>query len=146
MKFIALIGVVCLSAFSSTAFAQPLKAGNPWYLSNASPNNRVSLQKGIRFERFRDQHGYQLRIHTRGIDPEALQVSVQGRSLVVENRESHRLEQRNDRGSYQFAAASANMRRRLPLPPDADVGAMRRSVENGAVLITLPYAPTPRFR
>jgi HSP20 family molecular chaperone IbpA len=144
MKSIALIGALCLLAISSTVLAQPPGAGDPRYFGYASPSNRFSVQKGIRFERFRDQRGYHLRIHTRGIDPEALQVSVQGRSLVVENRESHRLEQRNDRGSYQFAAASASLRRRLPLPPDADAGAMKRSVENGVVVITLPYAKSPR--
>jgi HSP20 family molecular chaperone IbpA len=145
MRSIALIGALCLLAISSVALAQPPGAGDPRHFGYTSPSNRFSLQKGIRFERFRDPHGYQLRIHTRGIDPESLQVSVQGRSLVVENRESHRLEQRNDRGSYQFAAASASMRRRLPLPADADVGAMQRSVENGVVVITLPYAQTPRY-
>ncbi|MGD8910836.1 MAG: Hsp20/alpha crystallin family protein [Chromatiales bacterium] len=145
MKSIALIGALCLLATSSTTLAQPPGAGDLRYFGHDSPSNRFSVQKGIRFERFRDRHGYQLRIHTRGIDPEALQVSVQGRSLVVENRESHQLERRSDRGSYQFAAASASMRRRLPLPPDADVGAMQRSVEKGVVAITLPYLQSPRY-
>jgi hypothetical protein len=37
------------------------------------------------------------------------------------------------------------MRRRFPLPPDADAGAMTRTLEDGAVVITLPYARTVRF-
>jgi HSP20 family molecular chaperone IbpA len=145
MKSIALIGALTLLVISSTASAQPPGAGNPQQFGHASPSNRFTVKKGIRFERFRDPQGYQLRIHTRGIDPEALQIRVQGRSLVVENRESHRLEQRNDRGGYQFASASANMRRRLMLPPDADVGAMQRSVKEGVVVITLPYVQGIRY-
>ncbi len=145
MKFIALISAVCLGAISSFALAQPPGSGQARSFSYTSPNNRFSVQQGMRFERYRDQNGYQLRIHTRGIDPEAIQVNIQGRSLVVRNQESHQVEQRNDRGGYQFATTSSNMRRRFPLPPDADAGAMKRSIEEGVVVITLPYAQGPRY-
>jgi HSP20 family molecular chaperone IbpA len=141
MKFMVLIGVLSLLAVSSLSLAQPPVRGYGY----APPANRFSMQKGMHFERYRDEAGYQLRIHTRGMEPEAIQVTVQGRSLVVQNRESHRVEQRNDRGSYQFAAASSNMRRRFPLPPDADVNAMQRTVEDGMVLITLPYIQGRRY-
>jgi HSP20 family molecular chaperone IbpA len=79
------------------------------------------------------------------MDPEAIQVTVQGWSLVVQNRESHRVEQRSDRGSYNFSATSSSMRRRFPLPPDADASAMKRSQEDGVVVITLPYRQIPRY-
>ncbi|MEJ2454999.1 MAG: Hsp20 family protein [Candidatus Thiodiazotropha sp.] len=146
MKVFLLISAVLLLAFSSSALAQPPGAGPEQRFGYHSPSSsRFTVQQGMRFERFRDRNGYQLRIHTRGMDPEAIQVRVQGRSLVVENRESHQIEQRNDRGSYQFAATSSNMRRRFPIPPDADPGAMQRSLEEGAVVITLPYAQGPRY-
>ncbi len=145
MKVFLLICAVLLLALSSTALAQPPGTGPEQRFGYHLPSNRFSVQQGMRFERYRDSNGYQLRIHIRGIDPEAIQVRVQGRSLVVENRESHRVEQRNDRGSYQFATTSSNMRRRFPIPPDADPGAMRRSVEEGVVVITLPYAQGFRY-
>jgi HSP20 family molecular chaperone IbpA len=145
MKVILLIGAVLLLVFGSSALAQHPGTGPDQRFGYHSPSNRYSVQKGVRFERYRDSAGYQLKIHTRGMDPEAIQVSVQGRSLVVENRESHQVEQRNDRGSYQFATTSSSMRRRFPIPPDADPGAMRRSVEEGVVVITLPYAQHRRY-
>ena len=144
MKIIALIGTILLAAGSSFVVAQP-PGGPARDYGSASPSSRFAVQKGMRFERFRDRDGYQLRIHIRGMDPEAIQVSVRRRSLVVENRESHQIEQRNDRGGYQFATASSSMKRRIPLPPDADAGALQRSVEEGVVVITLPYAQGPRY-
>ncbi len=147
MKSIVLICLVCLGAVSSQVMAQPPGGdGHRQSYGHAGfPDNRFSVQRGVRFERYRDQHGYHIRIHTRGMDPEAIQVSIQGRFLVVQNRESHKVEQRNDRGSYQFAATSSNMRRRFPLPPNADASAMKRSLDDGVVMITLPYTKTPRY-
>ena len=147
MKSIALIGLASLCAFGSPTVAQT--PGPEGYRQSfghySSSANRFSLQQGVRFERYRDQEGYRLRIHTRGMDPEAIQVSVQGRSLLVQNRQAHQVEQRNDRGGYQFSTTSSNMRRRFPIPPDADARAMKRSLEEGVVVITLPYAQTGRY-
>jgi HSP20 family molecular chaperone IbpA len=145
MKSMALISVLCLLAVTGLALAQPPGAFSRQGYGHAPPANRFSVQKGIRFERFRDQNGYHLRIHTQGMDPEALQVSIQGRSLVVQNRESHQVEHRSERGSYQFATSSTNMRRRFRLPPDADEQAMQRSVEEGSLVITFPYRELPRY-
>jgi HSP20 family molecular chaperone IbpA len=147
MKSVALLSLLCLLALGAPAGAQsPAALGQRQGFSDyASADQRFSWQRGVRFERYRDQEGYRLRIHTRGIDPEAIQVSVQGRSLLVQNREAHQIERRSDRGGYQFATTSSSMRRRFPLPPDADAGAMTRTLEDGAVVITLPYARTVRF-
>ncbi len=145
MKSIAFFSAVCLLAFGGAAMAQPPGPGYGPNYDQATPPARFSVQKGMRFERYRDTDGYHLRIYTQGMDPESIQVSVQGRSLVVQNRESHQVEQRSDRGSYQFATSSSSMRRRFPIPPDADAGAMKRSVEEGLLVITLPYAEGLRY-
>jgi HSP20 family molecular chaperone IbpA len=145
MKPMALISALSLLAVTGLALAQPPGVYAQQGYTQAPLSSRFVMRKGMRFERFRDQNGYHLRIHTQGMDPDALQVSVQGRSLVGENRESHQVEHRGDRGSYQFASASSNMRRRFPLPPDADVQAMQRSVEEGSLVITLPYRQLPRY-
>ncbi|MCU7844979.1 MAG: Hsp20/alpha crystallin family protein [Candidatus Thiodiazotropha sp. (ex Monitilora ramsayi)] len=99
----------------------------------------------MRFQRTRDENGYILRIETRGMTPDAIQVSLQGRSLVVQNQESRQVEQRSDRGGYQFSSTSSSMRRRFHLPPDADVAAMQRSEEDGVVVIRFPYASGLRY-
>ncbi|MEJ2693024.1 MAG: Hsp20/alpha crystallin family protein [Candidatus Thiodiazotropha sp.] len=146
MKSVALLSVICFWALSLSALAQPPGVGGQGKgYGYTSPGNRFFVQRGVHFERYRDRDGYQLRIHTRGMDPEAIQVTVQGRSLVVQNRESHQLERRSGRGGYSFSTTSSSMRRRFPLPPDADAGAMKRSQEEGVVVITLPYAQFPRF-
>ena len=111
---------------------------------HSSVPGAFSIQRGVRFERDRDQRGYRLRIYLRGIAPEAIHVSVRGRALVVENRESHQVKQRNDQNSYRFSSTSSSMRRRFPLPPDADIRALQRTGEKGLIVITLPYA-TQRY-
>ena len=146
MKSIALLSVIGLWALSLPILAQPPGVdGQGLSYGHTAPSNRFSVQRGMRFERYRDQDGYQLRIHTQGMDPEAIQVTVQGRSLVVQNRESHQVERRSDRGSYNFSATSSSMRRRFPLPPDADASAMKRSLGDGMVVITLPYKHFPGY-
>ena len=145
MKPTVFISALFLMAFTGLASAQPPGAYSHPAYGHASQGNRFVKQTGIRFERYRDQEGYHLRIQTRGMDPESLQVSIQGRSLVVENRESHRVERSSERGSYQFASSSSSMRRRFTLPPDADAQAMQRTVEEGALVISLPYRQASRY-
>jgi HSP20 family molecular chaperone IbpA len=99
---------------------------------------RVEQQRGIKFKRDRDQNGYHLRIYTKGYSPEALQVTVNGPFLIVENQESHQVENRYEQG-YSFSTHSSSMRRRFRIPRDADSSAMQRSVQGSMVVITLPY-------
>lgn len=145
MKSSAFISALVLMAFTGLASAQPPDTYSHPAYGHSPQANRFVKHTGMRFERYRDQEGYHLRIQTRGMDPESLQVSIQGRSLVVENRESHRVERSSERGSYQFASSSSSMRRRFPLPPDADAQAMQRSVEEDVLLISLPYRQASRY-
>ncbi|MCU7921834.1 MAG: Hsp20/alpha crystallin family protein [Candidatus Thiodiazotropha sp. (ex Dulcina madagascariensis)] len=138
-----LLSVILAIAFSPSIHAQP-----PGYFGyGGAPINRsmerpasFNRQTSVRFKQDRDENGYHLRILTQGFSPEALQVKVEGRSLVVENQEAHRVENRSERG-YIFSSASSSMRRRFRLPGDADVEAMQRTEEDGVIVITLPYKP-----
>lgn len=97
-------------------------------------------QGRMRIERDRNEEGYQLRIHISGdIDPEAIQVSVQGNSLLIVNDRSFQTEERGDQGYYSFSRSSSSMRRRLSIPRNADTENMQRRVEDGVIIITLPY-------
>jgi HSP20 family molecular chaperone IbpA len=135
-----------LSSLAVTVSAQPPGYYGPGGAGGYAPpsSNSFNVQQDVRFERTRSDKGYILRIYTRGISPEAIQVSVQGHTLVVQNQESRQVERRSDRGSYSFSSSSSSMRRRFSLPPDADAQAMQRTVEDGVIVITLPYAKGAR--
>ncbi|MCU7796403.1 MAG: Hsp20/alpha crystallin family protein [Candidatus Thiodiazotropha sp. (ex Myrtea spinifera)] len=147
MKVTAIVSsAVMLLSLSAVLQAQPPGGYSPHRsYGPASTSNSFSVQRGMRFERTRDENGYVLRIHTRGLTPDAVQVSVRGHTLMVQNQESRQVEQRSDRGSYQFSSASSSMRRRFPIPPDADAKAMQRTVEDGVIVITLPYTKERRY-
>ena len=147
MKIPAIVsGVVLLLSMSTALQALPPGGYYPHRAYQDDPgSNSFSVQRGMRFQRTRDENGYILRIETRGTTPDAIQVSLQGRSLVIQNQESRQVEQRSDRGGYQFSSTSSSMRRRFHLPPDADVAAMQRSEEDGVVVIRFPYASGRRY-
>ena len=98
-----------------------------------------SYHGSIRIEKDRDEVGYQLRIYPGGdLSPESVQVSIQGRSILIENNRSFQREERSEHG-YNYARSSNRFRRRLSIPRYADVENMQRRVENGVLIITLPY-------
>ena len=141
-NILATLSILVLIGLVSTATAQPPGYyGYPGF-QRPTPSWMGSRHQGrIRIERDRDEAGYLLRIFTSGdIDPEAIQVSVQGNSLLIENDQSTQQEQRSDQGFYSYSRSSSRFRRRLSLPWDADVDNMQRSVEDGVITITLPRA------
>ena len=144
-NIVCLLSAMLLSSLCTVSLAQTPGAYGSGTGGGYPSSGAFSVQRGVRFVQDRDQDGYHLRIQLQGISPEAIQVSVQGHSLVVENRESHQVERHNERGSYHFSSASSSMRRRFPLPPDADVHALKRSDEGGGIVITLPYVEYPRY-
>ncbi|MEW8051816.1 MAG: Hsp20/alpha crystallin family protein [Candidatus Thiodiazotropha endolucinida] len=138
------ISVFVMAAAATQLFAQP-----PGYYHPAAPYNRgveapssFHVQRGVRFRQDQDDSGYHLRIFLQGYSPEAIQVSVDGRSLLVENKEAHRVENRSERG-YSFVSSSSSMHRRFRLPWDADVNGMQRTENEGEITITLPYRTYP---
>ncbi|MCM8921313.1 MAG: Hsp20 family protein [Candidatus Thiodiazotropha sp.] len=145
-KYLKLFSVILAVVFSSSIYAQP-----PGHYSSGASFSRTAdgpssfnMQRHIRFRQEQDDTGYHLRILFHGYSPDALQVKVQGRSLLVENQEAHRVENRGDRG-YSFSTTSSSMRRRFRLPGDADVEAMQRTEKDGEIVITLPYRPYRQY-
>ncbi|MET0090117.1 MAG: Hsp20/alpha crystallin family protein [Candidatus Thiodiazotropha sp.] len=141
-KIIRLSGAVFSVLLALTAQAQPpagYYGGGP---SMGSPSVErgagFSQQRGIRFQQDQDAAGYHLRIYTQGYEPGAIDVRVEGPYLVVQNQESHRLENRSERG-YSFSSNAISMKRRFRIPRDADVAGMSREESEGSLVVTLPY-------
>ncbi|MET0070292.1 MAG: Hsp20/alpha crystallin family protein [Candidatus Thiodiazotropha sp.] len=134
------ISLIFMVVAASQLFAQP-----PGYYHQGMSHDRAGqgpssfqVRRGVRFKQDQDESGYHLRILLQGYSPDSIQVSVDGRSLLVENQEAHRVENRSER-SYSFSTSSSSMRRRFRLPWDADVSAMQRTEKEGEIVITLPY-------
>ena len=95
---------------------------------------------GVRLERDSTPEGYLLKIYPTGdLDPQAIQISVQGRSLRIEVDQSMQQEENDrDRGYFSFSRSSSHFLRRLTLPRDADTEHMKRSVKDGVINLLLP--------
>ncbi|PVV07313.1 MAG: hypothetical protein B6D77_14160 [gamma proteobacterium symbiont of Ctena orbiculata] len=138
------ISVFCLALAATQLYAQP-----PGYYHPGMPSSRAAeapssfhVQRRVRFSQDQDDSGYHLRIFLQGYSPDAIQVSVEGRSLLVQNKEAHRVENRSERG-HSFVSSSSSMRRRFRLPWDADVSGMQRTEKEAEIVITLPYRTNP---
>lgn len=137
-KFIAVVflGLV------SNSMAQPPNYFGYQGLDRPSPpawtgyqhEGRVHIERGL------SEAGYQLRIHTQGgISPQAIQVKIQGNSILIENDQSNQREEKNERGYYSYTRSSSRFRRRFSVPRNADTENMQRTVEDGVITITLPF-------
>ena len=133
---LVLAGLACMvhaeipQPMPAPGFERPIppSAGNYRY------NGRVRIEKG------RNDQGYQLHIYTSGdLDPESIQVSIQGRSILIENDRSVQREEQSERGYYSYSRSSSSFRRRLSIPRNADVENIQRTVGDGVLTITLPY-------
>jgi HSP20 family molecular chaperone IbpA len=142
-KILTLLTAMLLLLMTNIAQGQPPEYyGYPGYeRPSAPPPTNFRRGGAIRMEKSQDEQGYQLLIHINGdVDPESVQVTVQGNSLLIERQQSMQQEERNDEGRfYSFSRSSSSFRRRISLPRDADVGGMQRSTEAGVIRITLPY-------
>lgn len=142
-------GLYTLSVFCLTLAASQLQAQPPGYYYPGTPYSRggerpsaTQIQRRVRFRQDQDDAGYHLRILLQGYSPDAIQVSVAGRSLLVQNKEAHRVENRNEEG-YSFFSTSSSLRRRFSVPWDADLGGMQRTEKENEIVITLPYREYP---
>lgn len=116
--------------YNSPAFQPPLPPSSVQYRSFG----RIWVEKGM------DKDGYKLLIYiSDDIDPEAIQVRVAGRTIIIENKQSFQQEERSDRGFYSYSRSTTNFRRRFSIPRDADAGRMQRTENNGVITITLPF-------
>ncbi|MEW8508561.1 MAG: Hsp20/alpha crystallin family protein [Candidatus Thiodiazotropha sp.] len=139
------ISLIFMVVAATQLYAQPpgyYHPGMSSYDRAGQGPTSFNVQRRVSFKQDQDDTGYHLRIRLQGYSPESIQVSVDGRSLLVENQEAHRVENRNER-SYSFSSSSSSMRRRFRLPWDADVTALQRTEKEGEIVITLPYKARP---
>lgn len=131
--------LISVALCSGLALAQP-----PYDYGYQSQGPASTHRSNRRFERAMSAEGYLLIVRPgRGVDPESVQISIQNGTILVETKTSIQREETGDRGYYSFSSSSSRMRRRFPLPPDADVEKMRREVRDGEIIITLPFLKQP---
>jgi hypothetical protein len=132
-------------AYPETGYpTQPGAAGPPL---PAAAGAQGQAPGSTRFDQHMTDEAYILDIALDGIDPAQIQVDTFGRALVVRTRrtlESHREEHFDDgRGvARSFSWSSGSSARRLPVPPDADLGALTREDSSERVRILIPRIST----
>jgi len=143
MKIInGVISVMFLAGLVNQTHGQPPEVYNTPYFQPPWPPSSMQYRSfgGIWVEKYTDQEGYKLRIHTsQDFDPESIQVRIMGHSIIIESKQSFQQEEKSDRGFYSYSRSSSNFRRRYSIPRDADTGKLKRSESNGVITITLPF-------
>lgn len=128
--FFQLVQAETPQPFPSPGYERPM----PYSTNSFRYRGRIRVEKGM------NEEGYQLRIYTSGdVDPEAIQVSIQGRSILIENSRSFQREERSEGEYYSYSGSSSSFRRRFSIPRYADAENMKSKVEEGVLTITLPY-------
>ena len=94
----------------------------------------------LRFKQTVTAEGYILEIPLDGLKAEDIQVQIDGRSLRLSRDTSTQKTREETLGNGQgylrsYSFSSGHSSQRLPLPPDADGGALRR--EDGAELVRI---------
>lgn len=97
----------------------------------------------LRISREATPEAYQLRIAPGDGKTADIQVTPSGRGLTISRAsDAQTTEERSfdDGRGYmkRFSFSSGAVSRRIPMPPDADIGAMSREESNGVVLIRIP--------
>ena len=147
-KLITILSTLILVGLGNSLQAELPDRYGPGYFQRPSFPSSVGYrhQGRIHVEKGMNEEGYQLRIHTSGdIDPESIQVNILGNSILLENDQSFKREERNERGYYSFSRSSRNFRRRFSIPRNADIENMKQSVEAGVITITLPFLNGNRY-
>lgn len=104
-----------------------------------TPGASVRLQ----ISRQATAEAYFIRIDLGGARPEDVQIAPRGQGLAIGYQTDAQTVQEDNfddgrgyRHSYSFARGS--MSRRIPLPPDADLGRMTRELTNGVLMLRIP--------
>lgn len=108
-----------------------------------SPGMRAGPREGLRIIRDADANAYYILISTGDVAPQAVQVRIEGRWLLVgiDRSRQDSVQQSFDEGrGYQrsFSYSTGQTNRRLTVPQDADTAGMRREDGDREVRITLP--------
>ena len=94
----------------------------------------VSQRPGIRIEKASDADGYLLRIYTRAMSPEDINVSTELGRIRLETKT---LAWRNGQRSVR-ASTFGRFSRTLPLPPDADPSRLETRVTDSVLELWMP--------
>ena len=150
MKLVPIIVTgICLAGTANAGdTGSPNAPAYPAY-GRFQPPPRVERppQRGFHIERGANEQGYYLLIHADGLDPKAIQVTPMGRSLLISVTQSHQSGHRYTppqarpgytQWDYSAYRSSGTMQRRISVPRDADLDAMRRTDSEAMISITLP--------
>lgn len=110
----------------------------PYYgpLYGAPRPQRANPATSIR--RWADSDGYHLQIFTGSDDPQAVDIRLRGRSLLLRSARSYQTDRRDSTGIRSYERRFNRFSRQISIPRDADTANMRSRVEDGVMTITLP--------
>lgn len=121
-------------------YAPPMGYGEPGY---GPPGIRTGPREGLRIVRDADANTYYILISTSDVEPQAVQVRVEGRWILIgiDRSRQDSVQQSFDEGrgylrSYSFSTGQTN--RRLTVPQDADPQGLQREDGDKEVRITIP--------
>jgi len=104
----------------------------PWQY----PGERIGYR--IRVQRQTTPSAYYLRIDSGNSGADAVQLRLQGNTLLIGGNRSIQNQRRSDRGGYRFSRFSSAFSQRIRLPRDADMANLQRSEEGGVITLTIP--------
>jgi HSP20 family molecular chaperone IbpA len=135
LSFLSRVLVLMLAAAPAIAWwGMP---GCPLWSPDHAGRGPGAPADSVRLERQATKDAYRLLIHLKGYQPSEIAVSVVGNALVVRSVRAEGLN-RVEQGGYQFVRRTHRFERRMSLPRDADVAAMRRTDKEGLVEIQIP--------
>lgn len=110
--------------------AYPVSGAYPYAYA---PAPRIHLEKAMYEE------GYLLRVHTRGITPEDIEVVADRGRLRLRSERSRQREWQSDEPYRRSSLSSrSSVRRSARLPYDADVSKLTTRIEDGVLEIRIP--------
>ena len=115
------------------AFTAQADSGHPYATPRPRRANPV-----IPIRRWADSDGYHLQIFTGSDDPQAIDVRLSGRSLLLSSARSFQTDRQDSQGVRRFEHRFSRFSRRLPVPRDADTANMRTREQDGVMTITFP--------
>jgi HSP20 family molecular chaperone IbpA len=119
----------------------PLQGSAPKMATSERPDSFAFA--GMRLTRHHDDDTYRLDIQLNGLDPAQVEVIPAGHALAIiatRSAQTEREERFADGRGFQrsYSWSSGHSTKRLPVPPDADLAALRREDGDGEIHILIP--------
>jgi HSP20 family molecular chaperone IbpA len=139
----AILIAVFILLFPTSALAWPPYPYMP-PLDFAPPANMplMAPATAMRVERSADPSHYTLTIHLSGIEPQAVQVTIENDRWIVIGSEASQQTERQDKAqdgrgfAHSYSYRSSHLSQRFSLPADADPQSLQRRDETGRISIT----------